>query len=1678
MIRRLVLFASAVLIVSVGATEAQTGKTKTPADLERAREMLAAGTLAADSGRFVTAIDLYRKCLPLLRKAKAPDDEIFSAIAGIARVQESIKTNNLQITLAGKDSTVIEIVDFRIKKVVERHGPRCVVVVDGGAIDGLAKGYKGEILATYSKDMERKAGGSIGQAEIIAVEPNSAMVEIVLSDTVDLANLAYEGDMVSVPTEIPFKPVHSIVFDLSKLNIEFLTNKGLALFHFRQVLEDDGPVLESEILTIMARDVQATVPLIQKLTADNPSWTQPLTKGRFAGISMLEGMEKTTPDDVRLFLGFVKSFPGKYMGHTWRINETYATWMLNGTPLGESDLRNALLAAAEKGTLDKALHDFKGDLETSFIDNWGPIAIKEAKAGNPARAIALADVSIRVAETIGDTATIGWAHFNKADLYDEMDKYEECMAEYAVALPYFRAAHNARGEYSSVNNIAMALNSLDRYAEALERYDTAIAIKQKLFTAKPTQTLRLSLATSHWGRGNALFNLSRYPEALEAYQQSISMYDSVNSLESAKNKVRVRRLIARVHEKRGDYEEALKVNKAIRATRKNMGDYEGEADALDNVGYCLSQLGKKAEALEKYGEAYEIQMAHGLKKDAGFSRSNMGQMLWTLGKYEEAIKAHREAISLKEQAGDKAGQAYSWGKLASLYKETGDPKTALEAYTHVLALNREVGSKADLAQTYNDLGDLYHTLKDYKRAIEQFQQALAIRTDIHAQGDVASTLYSMSWAYTIDKDYPKAIEYCNRALQIQTELGDKSGQLYSLVTLGHISQQKSEAPKITEELYRKALDLAAATASKTDSAYCLRYIAYMEQNQGKTQAALDDMSKALELYEQSGERSKMPDILCDIGYYLEIRGDFVNAARYFDKALAMADSTKNRLSAAAALNSLGDLHRMLGEYAPAVDCQQRALKAAIEVDNVWMMASAHLGLGNAHNYAGEFKLAIREYEIADSLYTILGNEVNRGTPINNIGTIYYWAGDYDNALVYFKQALAIWTKGHLENSSVITAKENLGETYFRKKSYAEAHAWLEQALAIGLALKSRPQIAEIQGIIGKLYLAEAKYDSARVALDEAYRLAHEMGQKERIADAAAALGQLYHDTHVDSVAIRYLQESVTTSHAIGSTKYLWEPLYTLGLVYRDRDEKDRAITYLKDAVNVIEEIRGKVAGSENAQKIFSAGASKVQVYETLVSLLMKSGKVEEAFNYLERSNNQGLREQLGPMAAQMKDPTKNTALAEHRELKNKVDGIEEELIRQTSKPDKDQNAALIASLKQRKQIAESQYTKFVNETIKNQKELAEYFSDGVNPLELREAKRDIPKDVAVVAYLTGEQQLYIFVATSDSVGAEVIEIPRKDLKDRVTSLYDVLHRPSSAGAALATVRGVAPTPDDAKALEGVSLPRLSEDLYSILISPIESKIKGKKKLAIIANAELNYLPFQVLGQTQKDGKFRLVVDDWSVFYVMRMKVFSDTKTTKEKLRIAAFGNADSSLPNAEMEVKELKKLYADATVFVRTQATKERVLSLPNTYSAIHFATHGILDYGNIENSYLVLAPGDAGPGSGHLTIDEVTQMTNLYDTRLVTLSACNTAIGKEMIKGWLINPANAFLRSGVRTVVASLWQVDDAATSILMKEFYKNLKTMEAVDALRSAQMTLIRDPRFIQPYFWAGFVLLGQWK
>ena len=149
----------------------------------------------------------------------------------------------------------------------------------------------------------------------------------------------------------------------------------------------------------------------------------------------------------------------------------------------------------------------------------------------------------------------------------------------------------------------------------------------------------------------------------------------------------------------------------------------------------------------------------------------------------------------------------------------------------------------------------------------------------------------------------------------------------------------------------------------------------------------------------------------------------------------------------------------------------------------------------------------------------------------------------------------------------------------------------------------------------------------------------------------------------------------------------------------------------------------------------------------------------------------------------------------------------------------------------------------------------------------------------------------------------------------------------------------------------------------------------------------------------------------------------------------------------------------------------------------IHFATHGVLNYSSdYSQSYLKLLPDkDTSNGNnGQLTMREI-QGLGITDCNMVILSACQTAVSKQLVKGWNISPANSFLVSNVKTVVASLWKVADEPTGLLMQYFYENMaqqKPMEKAEALRQAQVKLSQNPRFTHPNYWGAFVLYGDWR
>ena len=172
----------------------------------------------------------------------------------------------------------------------------------------------------------------------------------------------------------------------------------------------------------------------------------------------------------------------------------------------------------------------------------------------------------------------------------------------------------------------------------------------------------------------------------------------------------------------------------------------------------------------------------------------------------------------------------------------------------------------------------------------------------------------------------------------------------------------------------------------------------------------------------------------------------------------------------------------------------------------------------------------------------------------------------------------------------------------------------------------------------------------------------------------------------------------------------------------------------------------------------------------------------------------------------------------------------------------------------------------------------------------------------------------------------------------------------------------------------------------------------------------------------------------------------------------------------------IKDLFEKSSIYVKNEASEEKVKKGLSGFNILHLATHGKMK-ANIKGSHILLAKTADGEEDGLLFLKEVWGLP-LEGYQLVTLSACETATGREASGDVMVSLQTAFLKAGTPTILASLWEVEDKATGVLMKTFYENFINQGKAEALRTAQLSLMKNPQYVYPYYWAPFILSGDWR
>ena len=606
----------------------------------------------------------------------------------------------------------------------------------------------------------------------------------------------------------------------------------------------------------------------------------------------------------------------------------------------------------------------------------------------------------------------------------------------------------------------------------------------------------------------------------------------------------------------------------------------------------------------------------------------------------------------------------------------------------------------------------------------------------------------------------------------------------------------------------------------------------------------------------------------------------------------------------------------------------------------------------------------------------------------------------------------------------------------RAHETAEANEYLQKIEAIKAGFTAGPNVANTRTLaLARVNLALGQYDKACAALEadtqfnfrkSVERLLHGNPPNwvwqelpRNFMFAKCRFGQ----DRIDEAKARY-DELLRIPTVKQNTGILWMILFDRGRIAETQGDRAGAIGFYREAINVIEQLRSSI--DTEAAKIGFV-ADKQAVYGRLVAALLADNHADQALEYVERAKARALVDLLAdrysfPNVQRLDRGDSHIAalLDEHRAAEDAL------LTQAASKSD----AALS---QQRAGVAVS-----LNNIRTASPELASLIT--VAPASATELERLLdPDEVGIQYYLFGDRLFALVFSTQGSRGYTLSgEGLISDIRDFRGA---ILRRAPEAEV-------------------------LGQKLYARLIAPLEATL-GNRPLLIVPHSGLHYLPFAAL----YDGR-RYLIERHALRITTSASAlkFLRKSATRAQPGTLMLGNPTLDLPSAEQEVKALGKLVPNATVLIGAMATKQALVTAGPGYRTLHIAGHGYFDAAQPLDSRLLLARGPTD-ATGELRVGELYALTLSAD--LVTLSACETGLGRITDGGDVIGMTRGFLYAGATTVVASLWQVADEATLTLMERFYANMGRMNKRDALRAAQLEVAR--KLPQPYFWAAFYLTG---
>jgi len=987
------------------------------------------------------------------------------------------------------------------------------------------------------------------------------------------------------------------------------------------------------------------------------------------------------------------------------------------------------------------------------------------------------------------------------------------------------------------------------------------------------------------------------------------------------------------------------------------------------------------------------------------------------------------------------------------------------------------------------------------QSLARFQKALELWKRIGDRPRQADALDHIGFVLHFQGKMKEAIEAYRQALELARADGDDGAAIPALFGMAFTNYDTAQYAK-TADLAGQALDLAQATNDPRGQSDALSVVGLSAIGKGDTAGAKTSFLAMLDAARKAGDRVREADAHNDLGLLEFQLGNTQESEQHYAQALAICREEKEPVRMAQELSNLGALHASLGDPRVALRYYDEALPTRKLLAQPGSYANTVYNAAVSHAALGESQQALSALEEALAIFRRVSHRSGEAYTLQEEAFIALWLGEDSKGEELARQALAI-RRSISDRRGEVQTLNALGAALSRQKRDAAALATYREGLSISQTAGYQREEAQASLYIGQILLRTGDFSAALDLSAKALELSRRIGDRQAEADALRLAGNVWARQGKSEQAIQALEQALAIERGLAAPLFLPRAFLDLAKAEIEAGLLRQAADHMGEALDLVDSVRTNM---DSRQSRMDIAATNRSYYETAIDVAMRLHDFARAFEISERARARGLVDLIAEAQIDLRQGVDPDLLARERQVQELLDAKHARLTRLLAG-----NRTAASEASARREIDEllKRYQEVETEVRVKSPQYAALTQP--KPLSLAGIQGLLPDaETRLMEFWLGEKQSYAWlVSRTDCQG---FTLPGR-------AAVEMLAR--RAYAAL-NARNERPDKNRDETLAqrerrlGAAREEFAQSAASLssqLLAPMAQGLAGRR-LWIVADGALAYLPFAALpapGSGMPLVKEHEIVSlpSASVLAAVReqqagrhaadrtVAVFADPVFRASDERVAGPKTAaiDDVVARAAAEsgMADLPRLY-----FSRQEAEAIRKLTPANQilsaldfdasraaakkpeldrYRVLHFATHGLLDSRHPELSGIVLSMVDRNgiPQDGFLRLHEIYNLKLNAD--LVVLSGCQTALGEDVRSEGIIGLTRGFMYAGSPQVLASLWSIRDRATADLMGRFYDGLlrRHLTPAAALRSAQLSMMQDARWSDPYYWAAFTLQG---